>query len=264
MTCLLRGWLGALIVPAALSIFVSSTPAQTVWSGLTKTFAKASGSDGTLPANQDPLTASVVLTRLNSGGLVNIASESFFTQGISPANTKWATDLNNPSQSIAATNWQNLAFTDWIDAYGGSHSGGGRIADRSAVVYLVSDNIYLDLKFTNWTAGVGGGYSYMRAEPPTTPIPTGDYNHNGVVDAADYVVWRDTLTQTVSPAGSGADGDSSGTIDAGDFNFWRINFSNPAGSGLGAANVPEPITLALFPLGLSLLASPRGGRRACS
>ena len=24
----------------------------------------------------------------------------------------------------------------------------------------------------------------------------GDYNHNGIVDAADYTVWRDTLGQT--------------------------------------------------------------------
>src|SRR6185436_16897714 len=40
---------------------------------------------------------------------------------------------------------------------------------------------------------------------------TGDYNGNGVVDTADYVVWRDTVGQTVTP-NSGADGDGDGTI----------------------------------------------------
>ena len=40
--------------------------------------------------------------------------------------------------------------------------------------------------------------------------PTGDYNGNGVVDAADYVVWRKTLNSTASPTGSGADGNQSG------------------------------------------------------
>src|SRR2546423_553780 len=45
----------------------------------------------------------------------------------------------------------------------------------------------------------------------------GDYNQNGVVDAADYVVWRKTLNSSASPQGSGADGNGNGTIDAGDF-----------------------------------------------
>ena len=72
--------------------------------------------------------------------------------------------------------------------------------------------------------------------------PTGDYNHNGVVDAADYVLWRSTLGQAASPTGSGADGDQNGMIDAGDYDFWRARFGNlPAGLGSGS-NVPEPST----------------------
>ena len=77
----------------------------------------------------------------------------------------------------------------------------------------------------------------------------GDYNKNGVVDAADYVVWRHTLGQVVS-ALSGADGNGNGMIDAGDYNFWRANFGQvAAGSGSGGsanASVPEPATLVLL------------------
>jgi T5SS/PEP-CTERM-associated repeat protein len=68
----------------------------------------------------------------------------------------------------------------------------------------------------------------------STVLP-GDYNGNGVVDAADYVVWRKT------------DGSQEG------YNLWRTNFGRMAGSGSGAtaglsssatgsasAAVPEP------------------------
>ena len=76
---------------------------------------------------------------------------------------------------------------------------------------------------------------------------TGDYNLNGIVDAADYVVWRDTLTQMVPPS-SGADGDGNVTIDSDDYDVWRNHFGQSAG-GAGSyviASVPEPATLALL------------------
>ena len=95
------------------------------------------------------------------------------------------------------------------------------------------------------------------------PSPTGDYDGNHVVDAADYVVWRKTLAQSAIPAGSGADGNSSGTIEVGDFTYWRARFGNAAGSGAGAGQVsaiPEPsaIVLLLTALATSSLARRRG------
>ncbi|MCI0334828.1 MAG: hypothetical protein L0228_16565 [Planctomycetes bacterium] len=52
----------------------------------------------------------------------------------------------------------------------------------------------------------------------------GDYNNNGFVDAADYVIWRKTLGQSVLNPGDGADGDESEIIDQGDYDFWRARF----------------------------------------
>lgn len=86
--------------------------------------------------------------------------------------------------------------------------------------------------------------------PNTNPNPAlseglaGDYNHNNVVDAADYALWRNTLNQT--GVGLAADGNGNGMIDNGDYDFWRARFGNTAGSGLSAVNaVPEPCTWAL-------------------
>jgi hypothetical protein len=71
----------------------------------------------------------------------------------------------------------------------------------------------------------------------------GDYNANGTVDAADYVLWRDggpLQNEVVTP----------GTTGPEDYEAWRARFGNTAGSGSGnllasAAAVPEPASLVL-------------------
>jgi hypothetical protein len=82
---------------------------------------------------------------------------------------------------------------------------------------------------------------------PPPQIEPGDYNQDDVVDATDYVVWRDTLGQSVPMLGTGADGDGNGVIGPADFDVWRANFGSPTlGAGSQTAEVPEPSALALF------------------
>jgi hypothetical protein len=85
--------------------------------------------------------------------------------------------------------------------------------------------------------------------------PLGDYNHNGVVDAPDYVVRRTTSGQMA--AGLAADGNVNGTVGRRTL-VWRSQFGKPSGSGAGvslSAAVPEPtavgsplIALVLVPM----------------
>lgn len=136
-----------------------------VWSGPLLSFAKASGADFTLPANQDALTPHVILTRASTQGLFNIAQESSFSP-TSPVDTLWATDLNNPGQTISAANFAALTFGSWSSAYNSSPS--INTVGRLAVVHLVSDDIYLELRFTSFQGGTpGGAFSWQR----TTPVP---------------------------------------------------------------------------------------------
>ncbi len=65
----------------------------------------------------------------------------------------------------------------------------------------------------------------------------GDYNQDGYVDAADYVIWRKTVG-TDAPM---ADGDGSGLVDEPDYQLWRQAFGTAtAGQGGGSTAVPEP------------------------
>jgi hypothetical protein len=74
-------------------------------------------------------------------------------------------------------------------------------------------------------------------------LPTGDYNANGIVDAADYVVWRKTLNGPAITAGSGADGNQSGSVDTSDYKYWATRFGNIVNESGSGTTVPEPSTV---------------------
>src|SRR4029077_18803612 len=84
---------------------------------------------------------------------------------------------------------------------------------------------------------------------------TGDYDHNGIVDAGDYTVWRDELGDTGGGRAAGGNGDN--VVNAADYSLWVSNFGHTAaGSGSGSlatASVPEPSTAALMLLPCALL-----------
>jgi hypothetical protein len=90
---------------------------------------------------------------------------------------------------------------------------------------------------------VGGESAIFLTQLPgiVTPPLDGDYNFDGTVDAADYVVWR---------KGVGVET----TED--NYNLWRTHFGRTAGGG-GSANVPEPSGVWLTVL---ILAAATGGR----
>jgi hypothetical protein len=98
-------------------------------------------------------------------------------------------------------------------------------------------------------AGVGrnplGELDYWVAYLGDAITLAGDYNGDGIVDAADYSVWRK--------------GFATGTHSQADYNSWRSNFgATAAGTAAGAHSalqqaVPEPTALALAELALALL-----------
>jgi hypothetical protein len=72
-----------------------------------------------------------------------------------------------------------------------------------------------------------------------------DYNRNGAVDAADYVVWRNTQG---SVSDLQADGNASGVVDAQDYEVWKQFFGRTdtvAEAAASLAGSPEPPTVLL-------------------
>ena len=83
------------------------------------------------------------------------------------------------------------------------------------------------------------------------PRLSGDYNRDGVVDGADYIVWRRAMQGGGDLA---ADGSRDGVVDQADYDVWRTHFGQTAGNGAGAianAAVPEPATMVMLMLALA-------------
>jgi len=90
-------------------------------------------------------------------------------------------------------------------------------------------------------------------------VAPGDYNADGVVDASDYTVWRNSLG---SESNLRADGNGNGVIDDGDYAIWKAAFGTTYGSGSGqfSAAVPEPTTAVLLLFAAAVIA-PRSWSR---
>jgi hypothetical protein len=128
-----------------------------------------------------------------------------------------------------------------------------RFADQANLASMVGTTF----DFFNWPAVLDTNNRFDAIElPPGTQwdltqlyltgtatltsisVTPGDYNRDGAVDTADYVVWRNGLGTTYTQA---------------DYDVWRANFGQTAGGGeaLPSAEplpiaVPEPATLTLL------------------
>jgi fibronectin-binding autotransporter adhesin len=79
----------------------------------------------------------------------------------------------------------------------------------------------------------------------------GDYNNNGIVDAPDFVLWRNSSGTTVALPND----DIGGTIGAAHYNQWRANFGATVGAGasLAQTSLPEPAAVMPGALAASVL-----------
>ena len=128
---------------------------------------------------------------------------------------------------------------------------------------LVADSVSGGFSQTTLPVLSSGLFWHVVTQPDAVLLAVadhiaGDYNRNGAVDAADYVVWRKTLNSTSELA---ADGNLDGTVNDADYAVWRTNFGAVAGGG-SLATVPEPTALWILVLGMASLsgriASARG------
>lgn len=151
---------GSAILLGLLVLASGPAHALEIWSGRDYYFERGDFVDWTLPENQDRITPGVWITRQWSQGIFNIKVESGYQHYYSPADTEWATGDAVDSAALTFEPWETWAGNYPLGAIG-----------VDAVVHLISEDIYLDIRFESWTCCAnGGGFAYYRATGPPTPV----------------------------------------------------------------------------------------------
>jgi hypothetical protein len=163
-------------------------------------------------------------------------------------------DLSNADLTLAFLSGADLSNADLTGAdltsaflYRADLSGTDLLAANLTGSILISalywgygnwtDAYYYTDKEPHWDSGMTAAWRDswgILAIDPTS----GDFNSDGVFDAADYTVWRDNL-------------DAGWTWeDRIDYRTWKDHFGQSIASGSGADPIPEPTTLLLALLAL--------------
>jgi hypothetical protein len=85
--------------------------------------------------------------------------------------------------------------------------------------------------------------------------PYADFNLDGVIDSADYAVWRANAGTPSDASFDEGDANGDGVIDGADYVVWRHTLGPAtslgvfAGSGLATSTLPEPTTVGLAVVG---------------
>jgi parallel beta-helix repeat protein len=150
----------------------------------------------------------------------------------------------NTGLAAASADFLNLS-TAGVD---GPRQADGSLPDLNFLKLVLSSHLV--------DAGTNVGLTFNGLAPDLGAFETalpGDYNQNSVVDAGDYLVWRDSFGQSGSALA--ADGDGNGSVGDEDYELWRTHFGQKAGptgsssiaaTGLPGGNsypVPEPSTI---------------------
>ena len=102
-------------------------------------------------------------------------------------------------------------------------------------------------QFTAMLPALGDGllWQVMKTETAFRSRPSrprsffaGDYNLNGIVDIADYTVWRDTFGLTGSALA--ADGNADEMVDDLDYHVWKITLWRMSPNGAGSIRTSPP------------------------
>lgn len=113
--------------------------------------------------------------------------------------------------------------------------------------------LYGDVRISvNAFTAFNGGQVVLDNFIVTRPV-SADFNGDGLVDAADYTIWRDTANSTTDLR---ADANGDGLIDGLDYNRWTSEYGSIVPPSF-AVSVPEPNGILLLCVGAVGLVSRR-------
>jgi hypothetical protein len=198
----------------------------------------------------------------NAGG-----TDTFLCKYDQDGNLLWLRQLGTPADDghyddpddhigVSADGLGNVYIAGHTQgSLGGPHSGNGRDAfvakfDDDGHLHWVRQYGTTATEHANGIEADGLGKVYVSGTSflgkygdESLVSPPGDFNADGTVNAADYVIWRSGLGATYTQA---------------DYTEWRAHFGQTSGSGAAHSGVPEPTSAAFSLLVLAIcLVTPR-------
>ncbi len=243
---------------------INNTGSVVVTGGAHATFYDDVTQNGTFIVRKIGSTTStaVVLGAFTGAGGSSGGGDIFFEGDLRPGNSAATVNFaNNITLGPAVTLQIELGGTTPGAQFDQAHVTGDLMLDGTLSVALINAfsptagnsfdildwgtlaGTFATLELPPLGAGLMWNASQLYTLGSLNVALAGDYNQNGIVDAADYAVWRNTLGDVGT--GLAADGDSDGTVDNDDYTVWRSHFGQTAASGAGATGsaspaVPEP------------------------
>lgn len=196
------------------------------------------------------------------GTFDNVSFTGTFSPGLSPT----ALEVGNIALSNTSTLVMELGGTSPSSGYDQIHSSGQINFDGTLQLALINGFtpvVGQSFNLFDWLAVAGtfdvlqlpsiAGLTWNTSQLYSTGVISlaaagllGDYNQNGVVDAADYTVWRDHLV-----SGLPLPNDDSPGVGQDDYARWKQHFGESGGGGAFSGGdrtnqaVPEPASILL-------------------
>jgi autotransporter-associated beta strand protein len=145
---------------------------------------------------------------------------------------------------------------------GGLAAGTYTLIDYAGTITGTVDNLLF--------GSVPGGFSFDLVDTGSlinllvspAPMNDADFNGDGIVSGADYVVWRKFKGATGTGTQGTGDANGDTNVNVTDYNIWKQTYGMPSpGSGGGPGAVPEPSSAVLVSVTLiGLFIGSRRGR----
>ena len=209
-------------------------------------FGLATGDDGLLTPTPTPTT-----TISGHASFVNVNAYMFHPQSAGPASAI-ALDLD----SVLNLSGLKGLFKVPSDIHFTGDDGQGIPIELEAVT------VGPLMRITGGTLPVptcaSCGINTYKVDAFAAVAPYADFNLDGVIDGADFSIWRANMGMETAASFEQGDANGDGIVDGADYVIWRHTLGSAtslgafASSGIGESGVPEPTTIVMLLIAVAM------------